>query len=100
MRDKIRQLQQQFNITSLYVTHDQSEAFAVSDTVLVMNKGQIMQMGAPQALYQHPTSAFMANFMGEANILPGIIYRGQLNLYGYLLPCSTELPLTKGNVTI
>lgn len=50
MRDKIRELQKQFNITSLYVTHDQSEAFAVSDTVLVMNKGNIMQIGSPQDL--------------------------------------------------
>ncbi|VDR24830.1 sn-glycerol-3-phosphate import ATP-binding protein UgpC [Raoultella terrigena] len=52
MRDKIRELQKQFNITSLYVTHDQSEAFAVSDTVLVMNKGSIMQIGSPQDLYR------------------------------------------------
>lgn len=64
MREKIRELQQQFNITSLYVTHDQSEAFAVSDTVLVMNKGEIMQIGAPQTLYRYPASRFMAGFMG------------------------------------
>lgn len=64
MRDKIRELQKQFNITSLYVTHDQSEAFAVSDTVLVMNKGHIMQMGSPQNLYRQPASRFMASFMG------------------------------------
>ncbi len=60
MRDKIRELQKQFNITSLYVTHDQSEAFAVSDTVLVMNKGHIMQIGSPQELYRQPASRFMA----------------------------------------
>lgn len=54
MRDKIRELQKQFDITSLYVTHDQSEAFAVSDTVLVMNKGHIMQIGSPQDLYRQP----------------------------------------------
>lgn len=64
MREKIRELQQQFNITSLYVTHDQSEAFAVSDMVLVMNKGKIMQLGAPQELYRQPASHFMASFMG------------------------------------
>ncbi|EMG2535167.1 TPA: ferric ABC transporter ATP-binding protein, partial [Escherichia coli] len=64
MRDKIRELQKQFDITSLYVTHDQSEAFAVSDTVLVMNKGHIMQIGSPQDLYRQPASRFMASFMG------------------------------------
>jgi iron(III) transport system ATP-binding protein len=61
MRDKIRELQKQFDITSLYVTHDQSEAFAVSDTVLVMNKGHIMQIGSPQDLYRQPASRFMAS---------------------------------------
>lgn len=66
MRDKIRELQKQFDITSLYVTHDQSEAFAVSDTVLVMNKGHIMQIGSPQDLYRQPASRFMASFMGDA----------------------------------
>lgn len=70
MREKIRELQQQFNITSLYVTHDRSEAFAVSDSVLVMNKGHIMHMGSPQELYRQPVSRFMASFMGEANIFP------------------------------
>lgn len=68
MRDKIRELQKQFDITSLYVTHDQSEAFAVSDTVLVMNKGHIMQIGSPQELYRQPASRFMASFMGDANL--------------------------------
>jgi iron(III) transport system ATP-binding protein len=74
MRDKIRELQKQFNITSLYVTHDQSEAFAVSDTVLVMNKGHIMQMGSPQNLYRQPASRFMASFMGDANLFPATFH--------------------------
>lgn len=86
MRDKIRELQQQFNITSLYVTHDQSEAFAVSDTVLVMNKGKIMQMGAPKALYRQPASRFMANFMGDANIFPVTLTAEQVDLFGYKVP--------------
>ena len=64
--------QKQFNITSLYVTHDQSEAFAVSDTVLVMNKGHIMQIGSPQDLYRQPASPFYGkSFMGDANLFPG-----------------------------
>lgn len=83
MRDKIRELQQQFNITSLYVTHDQSEAFAVSDTVLVMNKGKIMQIGAPQELYRHPASHFMASFMGDANVFPARINSDSVEIFGY-----------------
>lgn len=86
MREKIRELQQQFNITSLYVTHDQSEAFAVSDMVLVMNKGQIMQLGTPQSLYRQPASKFMANFMGDANIFPAILNTESVNIFNYRLP--------------
>jgi len=83
MREKIRELQQQFNITSLYVTHDQSEAFAVSDTVLVMNKGKIMQLGEPQTLYRYPASRFMAGFMGDANIFDARINSHSVEIFGY-----------------
>lgn len=86
MREKIRELQQQFNITSLYVTHDQSEAFAVSDTVLVMNKGKIMQIGAPQELYRQPASRFMASFMGDANVFPADLHRDTVEIFGYHIP--------------
>ncbi|MGP9417862.1 ferric ABC transporter ATP-binding protein [Ewingella sp. AOP8-B2-18] len=86
MREKIRELQQQFNITSLYVTHDQSEAFAVSDTVLVMNKGKIMQIGAPQELYRQPASRFMASFMGDANVFPADLHRETVEIFGYHIP--------------
>ena len=86
MRDKIRELQKQFDITSLYVTHDQSEAFAVSDTVLVMNKGHIMQIGSPQDLYRQPASRFMASFMGDANLFPAAFSEDFVDIYGYRLP--------------
>lgn len=89
MREKIRELQQQFNITSLYVTHDQSEAFAVSDTVLVMNKGKIMQIGAPQELYRQPASRFMASFMGDANVFPADVHRETVEIFGYHIPKPT-----------
>ncbi|WNN43582.1 MULTISPECIES: ferric ABC transporter ATP-binding protein [Winslowiella] len=85
MREKIRELQQQFNITSLYVTHDQSEAFAVSDTVLVMNKGKIMQLGEPQTLYRYPASRFMAGFMGDANIFDARINHNRVEIFGYAI---------------
>ncbi|WP_054177529.1 ferric ABC transporter ATP-binding protein [Trabulsiella odontotermitis] len=86
MRDKIRELQKQFDITSLYVTHDQSEAFAVSDTVLVMNKGHIMQIGSPQDLYRQPASRFMASFMGDANLFPATFSQESVDIFGYRLP--------------
>ncbi|MDD0824189.1 ferric ABC transporter ATP-binding protein [Mannheimia sp. AT1] len=72
MREKIRELQQRLNITSLYVTHDQSEAFAVSDQVIVMDKGVIKQQDTAKMLYLQPNSLFLANFMGESTILPAI----------------------------
>lgn len=69
MREKIRELQQRLNITSLYVTHDQSEAFAVSDQVIVMDKGIIKQQDTAKMLYLQPNSLFLANFMGESTIM-------------------------------
>lgn len=92
MRETIRDLQQRFNITSLYVTHDQAEAFAVSDTVIVMKDGDIMQQGSPTELYKYPSSMFMANFMGEANIFEGHFNGEEIEIHGY------RLPATKDNV--
>ncbi|WP_435945149.1 ferric ABC transporter ATP-binding protein [Dryocola sp. BD586] len=102
MRDKIRELQKQFNITSLYVTHDQSEAFAVSDTVLVMNKGEIMQIGSPQTLYRQPASRFMASFMGDANVFPARFGGDYVEIHGYRLPRPPQLesPLAEGTVGV
>lgn len=69
MREEIRDIQQRLGLTVTYVTHDQSEALAVSDHVIVMNQGRIAQHGTPRALYEHPNSHFVANFMGEAVML-------------------------------
>ena len=91
MREKIRELQQRFDITSFYVTHDQSEAFAVSDRVLVMQIGSIMQVDSPQRLYRRPASRFMANFMGDANIFPGHYENGYISIFGYKLNCQDEI---------
>ncbi|AKH62655.1 MULTISPECIES: ferric ABC transporter ATP-binding protein [Photorhabdus] len=100
MREKIRELQQQFNITSLYVTHDQSEAFAVSDTVLVMNKGKIMQIGAPQTLYRQPASEFMASFMGDANIFPATLGSDYVEIFHYRLPRPENFTTNRQSVTV
>ncbi|OBU06251.1 ferric ABC transporter ATP-binding protein [Morganella psychrotolerans] len=100
MREKIRELQQQFNITSLYVTHDQSEAFAVSDMVLVMNKGKIMQLGSPQELYRQPASKFMASFMGDANIFPATLSHDAVEIFNYRLPRPPQFVTEKTSVTV
>ena len=70
MREEIRGLQQRLNLTVAYVTHDQSEALAVSDQIIVMDHGIIAQRGTPQDLYERPQSEFVAGFMGEAMLFP------------------------------
>jgi len=70
VRTDIRDLQQRLGFTAVYVTHDQEEALAVSDKIIVMKEGDIAQQGAPETLYRSPASEFIADFMGEANILP------------------------------
>ncbi len=70
MREEIRSLQQRLKLTVAYVTHDQSEALAVSDQIIVMDHGIIAQRGTPQDLYERPTSEFVAGFMGEAMLFP------------------------------
>ena len=71
MRTEIRRIQQEVGITAIYVTHDQSEAMALSDKIIIMNKGVVAQMGTPQEIYYHPVSEFVADFIGEANFLKG-----------------------------
>ena len=70
VRTDIRDLQQRLGFTAVYVTHDQEEALAVSDKIIVMKEGDIAQQGAPEELYHSPSSVFIADFMGEANIVP------------------------------
>lgn len=72
MREEIRSLQQRLSLTVAYVTHDQSEALAVSDQIIVMNDGGIAQRGTPQDMYERPASEFVAGFMGEAMLFPGL----------------------------
>ena len=71
MRTEIRRIQQRVGITAIYVTHDQSEAMALSDQIIVMDKGVVAQMGTPQEIYYHPVNEFVADFIGEANFLRG-----------------------------
>ena len=69
MRTEIRRIQQQIGITAIYVTHDQSEAMSISDSIIIMNSGVVAQMGSPRDIYYRPNSEFVADFIGEANFL-------------------------------
>jgi iron(III) transport system ATP-binding protein len=71
MRVELRELQKELGITALYVTHDQEEALAISDRVIVMNAGRIEQIGTPEDIYRHPRTLFVADFVGNANVIRG-----------------------------
>ena len=75
MREEIRELQQRLGLTVVYVTHDQQEAMAVSDRIIVMNAGRIEQQGGPRDLYERPATPFLARFMGESNPARGVVRR-------------------------
>ena len=75
MRTEIRRIQQEAGITAIYVTHDQSEAMAISDKIIIMDKGEVAQMGTPQEIYYHPVNEFVADFIGEANFLRGKVVK-------------------------
>ncbi len=73
MRTEIRRIQQRLGITSVYVTHDQIEAMTLSDRIVVINEGLIEQIGTPVELYRYPRTRFVANFIGRANFVPGVV---------------------------
>ena len=75
MQIELKRLQQAMDITFIYVTHDQEEALTMSDTVVVMNKGHIQQIGTPEDIYDEPKNAFVAEFIGESNIVDGVMRR-------------------------
>lgn len=76
MRDELRSLQKRLGITSLYVTHDQAEAMAISDRVVIMKDGDLVQMGSPQEIYEYPLNKFIAHFIGKANFISGTYIGG------------------------
>ena len=78
MQLELKNMQKQLGITFMYVTHDQEEALAMSDTVVVMNHGHILQKGDPVDIYNEPQNAFVADFIGESNIIPGIMKKDYL----------------------
>ena len=75
MQIELKRMQQALEITFIYVTHDQEEALTMSDTVVVMNDGDILQVGTPQDIYNEPKNAFVADFIGESNIIDGVMHK-------------------------
>jgi len=88
MQVELKNIQQQMGVTFVYVTHDQEEALSMSDTVVVMDNGVIQQIGTPQDIYNEPKNAFVADFIGESNILDGIMLDDYLvSIFGYKFKC-------------
>jgi iron(III) transport system ATP-binding protein len=98
VREDIRALQQRLGITSVYVTHDQEEALAISDVIVVMNLGRIEQIGSPHDLYAHPKTRFVADFIGSANFLAGHYDGSVITLGNYRHPHQQQL--TPGHYTV
>ena len=102
MRTEIRNIQQRVGITAVYVTHDQSEAMALSDQIIIMNKGVVAQIGTPQEIYYHPADEFVADFIGEANFLKGELVskdgeNGELNINGCRISAENVGSFTVGS---
>ena len=88
MQKELRRIQRQLGITFIFVTHDQEEALTMSDRVVVMDKGKIQQIGTPQDIYNEPKNAFVADFIGESNILDGVMHNDfSAEFSGHLFEC-------------
>ena len=91
MQMELKAMQQELGITFIYVTHDQEEALTMSDTIAVMSGGRIHQIGDPKRIYDEPKNAFVADFIGESNILPGIMLEDNMvSMCGQDFPCVDE----------
>ena len=92
IRAELRQLQQRLKITTIYVTHDQAEALAMSDMIAVMKDGHVMQVGSPSEVYYHPNNTFVASFIGTVNFIKGVVHSVQDDL--------VEIELKNGGASI
>ncbi len=88
MQNELKRIQQAMDITFIYVTHDQEEALTMSDTIVVMDKGKIQQVGTPEDIYNEPKNAFVADFIGESNILDGVMLEDfSVKFFGRTFKC-------------
>ena len=91
MQYELIRLKNELGITFIYVTHDQEEALTMSDTIVVMNQGYIQQMGTPENIYNEPENAFVATFIGDSNIIDGVMVRDRLvKICDVNFPCIDE----------
>ena len=91
MQLELKRMHNEFGITFIYVTHDQEEALTMSDTIVVMSDGAVQQVGTPKKIYDEPANAFVANFIGESNLLAGkMIADFKVSALGVILPCSDK----------
>jgi len=104
LRVEIRQLQKRLGITSIYVTHDQSEAMSLSDRIVVMSAGKIMQVAEPREIYLHPNNPFVADFIGQANFLDGVANSvngemAEVNVQGQVVNVPCQVALSRGRAS-
>lgn len=91
MQTELRRMHRELGVTFIYVTHDQEEALTMSDTVVVMTDGKIQQVGTPKEIYDEPANAFVADFIGESNILPGVILEDfKVKFLGKIFTCADK----------
>ncbi len=98
MRMEIRRIQQEHNISALYVTHDQEECFSISDRVAVMNEGLIEQLGTPEEIYSSPATSFVARFVGFENFIHGILENRGKKLWFAVEKGGTSIPISESSI--
>jgi sulfate transport system ATP-binding protein len=97
LRAWLRELHEEIHMTSVFVTHDQEEAFAVADRVVVMNHGKVEQVGAPQDVFEHPANPFVMDFLGNVNAFEGRVENGRAIVGGIELECPPEATHVEGS---
>ena len=101
MQIELKRMQQKLGITFIFVTHDQEEALSMSDTIIVMNKGKIQQMGTPEDIYNEPKNSFVARFIGESNILDGVMLEDfKVEFCGKVFDCVDKGFENKENIEV
>ena len=100
LRSEIKDLQHRLGVTTVMVTHDQEEALTMADRIVVMDQGVVAQIGTPEEIYRRPATAFVADFIGNMNFLPGQVVEGGVRLGAQVLCCATGEHLTGTAVTV
>ena len=101
MQQELKKIQKAMGITFVFITHDQEEALSMSDTVVVMSEGRIQQIGTPIDIYNEPQNAFVADFIGESNILDGVMLADyKVNFSGHTFDCVDAGFEKRGNVDV